>query len=141
MTYLLDTCTLSELVLPRPNTGVMRFFANTGPDDAGLSVMTVGELVKGVDELPAGKRRTTLSDWVHQQLLPTYRDVILGVDEPIATLWGRMLSASKRAGRPGDMVDLLIAATAIQHGLTIVTRNEKDFLRTGAKLLNPWADE
>jgi predicted nucleic acid-binding protein len=103
-----------------------------------LSAITVGELHKGVNLLPPGKRRTQLEDWFDNDLIPRFSDRILPVTPAIGRLWGSLAAGRQLAGRPLAMADGLIAATALEHHLTVVTRNVKDFAGLGVTLLNPW---
>ena len=137
MSFLIDTCTLAELVKPRPHPGVLAWFEAQDAEALHLSALTVGEIEKGVALLPPGRRRTTLRTWLGT-LASTYSSRILPVDAAVAAVGGRMGAAAEQAGRHVSVVDGLIAATAIHHGLIVVTRNTKDFALTGAPLLDPW---
>lgn len=103
-----------------------------------LSVVTIGELRKGIDLAPQGKRRSELQSWLEVDLIPTFEGRILPVTKAIAEKWGTLSAQRQRAGRPLSMADGLIAATALEHGLTLVTRNVKDFELLGVPILNPW---
>ena len=132
--YLLDTNIVSETRRSRPNPGVVDFFTATDKDALYLSVLTVGELHKGVE----ARRRSDpaaaslLADWARGIELD-FADRILPIDLAAARHWG-LLSAARTC----PTVDTLIAATALERGLTLVTRNERDFQFTGVTLLNPW---
>jgi predicted nucleic acid-binding protein len=132
--YLLDTNALSEPARKAPAREVMAFMTSIRDEEAFVSVMTLGELRKGV----ANKRKTDsrraaqIDAWINT-LEARFAGRILPVDREIASLWGE-LSASK----PRPIVDTLLAATAIVHNLTLVTRNLADFADTGAALVNPW---
>lgn len=103
-----------------------------------LSVLSLGEIVKGIAVLPASKRRRGLQQWLDETLRPWFHGRILEVTEEIAERWGRLSGECRLKGRPLNSVDGLIAATALEHDLTIVTRNTGDFEGLGAPLLNPW---
>ena len=134
MAYLLDTCVLSELRKPRPNPGVVTWMAGLQPDEAFLSVLTLGEIRRGI-ELRRAKDQAaarTLERWL-LGLEAHYADRILPITNAIADHWGR-LSPSQ----PLPVTDGLIAATALEHKLTVVTRNTTDFARAGVGLLDPF---
>jgi hypothetical protein len=134
--YLLDTNFVSESRRARPNAGVMKFLNENNPDRSFISAMTVGELRKGVaarrarDADAAGQ----IAEWV-DRLETEFAERILVVDRAVARIWGEL---SARRSLP--VVDTLIAATALAHDLTVVTRNVRDIAATGATVLNPWRD-
>jgi predicted nucleic acid-binding protein len=132
--YLLDTKVVSEVNRPRPNARVAAFLDQLDADDMFVSVLTVGELRRGME----AKRRTDavmadrLSLWI-AQLERSFKDRVLSIDVSIASLWGRLSAARTR-----PVVDTLIAATAIVHGMTLVTRNVAGMRDTGVRLVDPW---
>jgi predicted nucleic acid-binding protein len=132
--YLLDTNFVSETRRPRPNAGVTDFLLEHSPSHTFISVLTLGELRKGVATRRARDpgAAETLARWV-DQLEADYSEQLIPVDRAIARLWGEL-----SAGRPIPIVDTLIAATALVHDLTLVTRNVRDVAGTGVGLLNPW---
>jgi predicted nucleic acid-binding protein len=135
--YLLDTCALSEFTKPEPSASVDAWFAQV-PDDANfVSVLTLGELGKGIAKLPVSRRRTSLERWFGG-LRERFSGRVLVVDEPVALEWGRIAARSELAGNPIPSIDALLAATAIVHGLAVVTRNTSDIVRTGAPVIDPW---
>jgi predicted nucleic acid-binding protein len=103
-----------------------------------LSVLTLGEIRKGIASLPQGTRRTQLETWLEVDLRPRFAGRILPVDEPIADRWGLLAAEAKRKGIDLSAIDGLLAATALHHNLTIVSRNVSDFANTQAPVLNPW---
>jgi predicted nucleic acid-binding protein len=103
-----------------------------------LSVLTLGEIRKGAAILPQSKRRTHLESWLEFDLQVRFSGRILAIDNPVADRWGWLTAESERKGRPLAAIDGLLAATALQHGLTIVSRNVTDFASTNAPILNPW---
>lgn len=133
--FLIDTMVLSELRLRRRDPGVVAWIAHQRPEDCFLSVVSVGEIERGIARKTATDLRFAqqLADWLNQ-LLRLYGDRLLPVDVGVARRWG-LLSAE--IGH--DSSDLLIAATALEHGLTVVTRNLRHFTPTGVQTLNPWA--
>ena len=137
MTYLLDTCALSEFTRPKPSASVDAWFAQIPEGTDFVSVLTLGELEKGITKLATSRRRASLEKWFGG-LRDRFRDRILPVDEPVALEWGRIAARGELAGTPIPSIDALIAATAIVHGLAVVTRNTSDIARTGAPIVDPW---
>ena len=137
MRVLLDTNVVSEIRRHDANPLVVQRVQAIKPDDTYLSVITVGELVYGVKRLAAGKKRRELEAWV-MALQRTYAARILSVDLETAHVWGEVTAICQTKGRPLPTQDGLIAATALRHGLHLMTRNVKDFAPTGVLLINPW---
>ena len=137
MSYLLDTNVLSELRRKTPNAGVVEWFAQRPASTLYLSVLTLGELRKGVEGMADASRRTALLDWLEAELPIFFTGRILSVDAQVADRWGRLVAA---ANRPVPAIDSLLAATAAHHGLSLVTRNVRDFADFGLEVINPWAD-
>ena len=135
MSYLIDTNVLSELKRSQPDVNVARWFSERPARSLYLSVLSLGEIRKGVDRLADSKRRALLSDWLETELPAFFAGRILPVDLAVADSWGRLLAS---ANRPMPAIDSLLAATALQHHLTLVTRNTKDFADWGLPLINPW---
>ena len=135
---LLDTNVLSETVNLRPDPQVSTWFATNGAASLCLSVVSLGELRRGVELLDPGKRRTRLELWLDVSLAEWLGDGILPVTASVADCWGVMDAKRRRAGRPLDLADGLIAATAQVHDLALATRNTKDFDGLGLTLVNPW---
>lgn len=140
MSYLLDTNAISEWVKPRPDPGVIRWLDEVDEDRTFLSVITLGELRKGVDRLAPGRRRQRLEQWLTGELPGRFGDRLLPVDAEVAVEWGRLLAAEEHAGTATGGIDALIAATAKVHGLQLVTRNVAHFRDAGVGLLSPWRD-
>ncbi len=136
MSYLLDTNVLSELRRKSPNAGVVEWFTQRPASTLYLSVLTLGELRKGIEGLADTKRRMALTDWLETDLPGFFAGRILSIDTQVADRWGRLVAA---AGRPLPAIDSLLGATAAQHGLSLVTRNERDFAGLGLDVINPWA--
>lgn len=137
MSYLLDTNVLSELRRKTPNPGVVEWFAQRPASTLYLSVLTLGELRKGVEGMADASRRTALLDWLEAELPIFFTGRILPVDAQVADRWGRLAAA---ANRPVPAIDSLLAATAAHHGLSLVTRNVRDFANLGLEIINPWID-
>lgn len=140
MSWLLDTCVLSELVKQAPAPSVVAWVDGCPEESLYLSVLTLGEIEKGVARLPHSTMRTRLAAWLRQDLPDRFAGRILPIDERVAAVWGRLSGESERAGSPLPVIDSLIAATALQHGLTVATRNTRDIERCGASCVNPWPD-
>ncbi len=138
MSWLLDTCVLSELVRPRPKASVVSWVAERDEDELFLSVITIGELEKGIAKLPDSAKRAALELWVRRELADRFRGRLLSIDASIAARWGAMVGASEARGQSLPVIDSLIAATGLQHDLTVVTRNTEDLERCGARCHNPW---
>ena len=138
MSFLLDTNVVSEWTKPRPNAGVVEWLTEVDEDEVFLSVVTFAELRHGIERLPTGARRRRLDDWLRSDLPLRFDARIVGVDGAIADEWGRLVARCEKRGRPIHAMDALIAATALVHGLTLVTRNTADFQASVSTLLNPW---
>ena len=139
MKVLLDTCTLSELRLPKPDAGVASAIRDLDSDDLFVSAISIGEIVKGVALLADGQKKRLLQSWL-QTLERYYGDRLLPIDLETCRMWGELTATAQKAGRTIPASDGLIAATARRHGLYIMTRNTGDFEPTGVPLLNPWED-
>lgn len=135
MSYLLDTNVLSELRRKVPHAGVVEWFAHRPASTLYLSVLTLGELRKGIAGIADVVRRMTLSDWLETELPVFFAGRILAVDAQVADRWGRLVAT---AGRPLPAIESLLGATAAQHGLSMVTRNSRDFAGLGLEVVNPW---
>lgn len=139
MNFLLDTNAVSEWLKPRPDPGLVRWLDAIDEDRTHLSVVTIGELRRGVDRMADGHRKERLARWLTDELPVRFEGRLLPIDEAIAQAWGRVRARTDLMGRSVDPVDALFAATAESHGLTIVTRNVRDFEPTGVPIVNPWA--
>jgi len=134
---LVDTCVLSEVQHPRGDANVKAAFAALPGDAIHLSVVTIGELTKGITALAPGARRRGLTDWL-AQIIQNTEGRLLPVSLPVATRWGEVTARAASKGRAVPPADGLIAATAIEHGLRVMTRNVADFEPTGVLTVNPW---
>jgi predicted nucleic acid-binding protein len=103
-----------------------------------LSVLTLGEIRKGVASLPQSRRRTSLETWLDVELQARFSARILPIDAAIADRWGSLAATAKKKGRGVSTIDGLLAATAIHHNLTIVSRNDSDFVGMQVPVFNPW---
>ena len=136
--YLLDTSLLSELVKRTPNPAVVAWVDARDEDTLFISVITLGELQKGVSKLPASPRKEGLQSWLAQDLVQRFGGRILPVDSAVALAWGALPGEAERSGSKLPVVDSLIAATASVHNLTVVTRNVRDLQRCSVPVVNPW---
>jgi toxin FitB len=136
--YLVDTNIPSELTRETPDLRVTAFLRNVGKKSVFLSVMTMGEICKGIDMLPVSQRRNALQDWLDLDVRSWFAGRILPVTESIAERWGHLAAIAKHQGLTLAVVDGIIAATALEHSLTLVTRNVKDFAGLSVVVLNPW---
>jgi len=135
--YLLDTCVISELVKPAPNRKVVDWLNEVSSKALFLSVITIGEIEKGLTKLPDSKKKERLSVWLNT-LLNEYQERILPVDLMVAENWGVLQGNAEMAGTPMSSIDSLLAATTYTHNLTLVTRNESDFVPGITPIINPW---
>ncbi len=136
MSFLIDTWVLSELLKPRPSRQVSDWFLATPRTAMFVSVLTLGEIRKGAMMLGTGRRWARLFTWLETDLPAWMGDRIIPIDAGVADTWGRLMARN----RDIPTIDSLLAATALHHRLTVVTRNEADFTTTGVELLNPWKD-
>jgi predicted nucleic acid-binding protein len=138
MKYLLDTCVISELVKKEPNPAVIRWLDAGDESRMYLSVLTLGELIKGITRLPDGEKREKLQSWVSNDLVVRFGPRLVEIDVEIARTWGTLLGDAERRGEKLPVVDSLIAVSANVHGLVVVTRNVQDMARCQARVFNPW---
>ena len=137
MRYLLDTCFLSELRRPHPDLGVLEFFEGVSPELLFVSIITLGELQRGIELLDEGRKKRSLHLWLGQ-LEESYGANIVTADAETARIWGVVTANCQKGGRPINVSDGWMAAIALQHGFHLVTRNVKDFEMAGPRLDNPW---
>ncbi len=135
MSYLIDTCALSELVAAKPDENVISWFESVPQEGLYMSVLSLGEIRKGVEKLSHGRRHSQILSWLEHDLPRWFEDRMLPIDNQVADEWGRLQS---KVERTLPAIDSLIAATALFHRLVIVTRNVKDFDLPDVDVLNPW---
>lgn len=135
--FLLDTNIVSELRRKQPEPRVLRWFEQVSDDKLYLSVLTIGEIRRGIERLTDPAQRRRLTDWLEGTLFPWLGSRLLPVNLAVAEQWGRLCSA---AGRPLPTIDSLLAATALEYNLTLVTRNLGDFDLPGIRVINPWKE-
>lgn len=138
MKYLIDTNIISELIAPRPNPHVVEWIDQLDPNQIYLSVITIGEIRKGIEKLAASKRKQALQEWLETDLLLRFHGRILEINTAVMLTWGELVGRLEKAGKPIHAVDGLIAALALEGSYTLVTRNESDFQHTGVTIENPW---
>ena len=138
MSYLVDTNVLLELRRREPNPNVVNWLERRPATTLYLSVLTLGELRRGIEALPESARKRRLVDWLDVELPGFFAGRVLSIDARVADRWGHLLA---QAGRPVPDIDSLLAATALTHGLTLVTRNLRDFQYPGLAVIDPWAED
>jgi toxin FitB len=136
--FLLDTNVISEVSRPRPAARVMTWLAEADEDRIFISVATLAEINRGIELLAVGRKQRRFREWLLNDLVERFDGRVLPVDAATGLLWGQMAARAQKAGRTIEAIDALLAATAERHGLTLVTRNSKDFAALRLPLLNPW---
>jgi predicted nucleic acid-binding protein len=134
LSYLIDTDVLSELRRKSPDPGMVDWFSQRPPTTLHLSVLTLGAIRKGIEGVDDEVRRQSLIDWLETDLPTFFTGRILSVDGAVADRWGRLIAA---AGRPLPAIDSLLAATALEHDMVLVTSNIKDFADLPVRIFNP----
>ena len=138
MSFLLDTCAVSEFIKPQPSDSLVQWLRSTDDLQMAISVITLGEIQAGISRLDDGKRKERFQEWLNDELIPRFDGRILPVGIEDAVKWGDLMGRARVNGTPLPPTDTLIAATALNHHMTVVTRNTKDFERIGVAVLNPW---
>ena len=138
MRFLLDTCVISELVARQPDPGVVEWIDETGEEKIYLSVITIGEIKKGIEKLSDSRRKGELREWLEDHLLVRFRDRVLPIDTDVMLAWGELTASLEKRGKKMPAIDSLIAAIALRGKLSLVTRNEDDFKHAGIPVTNPW---
>lgn len=138
MIYLLDTCVVSEFVKTEPSENLVRWLRSTDDLLMGISVITLGEIQNGISRLDDGSRKRRFQKWLTYELIPRFENRILSISMDDAMKWGELMGKAKRKGTSLPSTDTLIAATAMNRHMTVVTRNTKDFERIGVPTHNPW---
>jgi len=138
MKYLLDICVLSELIKKSPSSNLIKWLSKIDENKLFVSVLTIGEIHKGIEKLPNSKKKTEFYQWVNHDLKERFNTRILDFDLQAATIWGKIQALSEIQGKSMLVIDGQIAATGIRYDLTVVTRNIKDMEMSGVNLLNPW---
>ena len=140
MPWLLDTNILSEIRRPKPEPKVLSFIAACPLDELYISTVTLAELRFGIGRLDAGERRDELNRWLTHTVRPMFNQRVLPVTEDILFRWRVLMEEGRKAGHTYSQPDLIIAATALHHGFTVVTRDRDDFDKAGVTVINPWEE-
>jgi tRNA(fMet)-specific endonuclease VapC len=140
MNYLLDTNVISELISKHPDQKVAEWLDRLDPNTVYLSVITIGEIQKGIEKLPPSRRREKVKEWLEGDLLIRFQGRILEITTEVMLVWGELTGRLEKEGRPITAVDSLVAAIALEGNYRLVTRNEHDFQYTGVTILNPWKE-
>lgn len=136
--WLLDTNVLSELRRPKPDARVVRFVSGQSLDLLYVSVVTFAEIRFGIELVKDASRRMELTDWLVHKLRPMFEDRVLEVTEDIMLKWRLLVEEGRKTGHTFAQPDLIIAATALHHGLTIVSRDTSEYEKANVPVLNPW---
>jgi toxin FitB len=136
--FLLDTNCISEPLRTRPDPRVLAWFQTADESRLFLSVLTISEIRRGIALLPQGQRRTRFETWLDVELQPRFAERLLPISHAVADRWGLLDAEMRLKGRIVPAIDGLLAATALHHGLTVVSRNIADFSRASVPVLNPW---
>ena len=138
MNYIIDTCVVSELIKPFPCEAVVEWINQQEEATLYLSVITLGEIQKGISKLPENTKKANLQSWLDTELKWRFGNRVLSVDHVVAKEWGSIQGTSEKSGRKMPVVDCLIAATARVHSMAVVTRNIVDMKIPGLEIINPW---
>ena len=138
MNYLLDTCVISELVARQPSEAVVAWVDSIEEERLHLSVVTIGEIQKGITKLPASPRKAVLEDWLKDDLLVRFGNRIVPIDTGTMLRWGQLTGDLGLSGKAMSAIDSLLAAVALHGDFTLVTRNEDDFRHSTVSIVNPW---
>jgi tRNA(fMet)-specific endonuclease VapC len=136
--YLLDTNIISELISKQPNQKVLDFISSIDEVNIFLSVITIGELKSGIENIESTQRKEQLTLWFEHDLLLRFQNRIINIDTNIMIRWGKINQNLKNIGKPLPIMDSLIASSCIDSGFTLVTRNEKDFQNLDINIINPF---
>jgi hypothetical protein len=139
--WLLDTNVLSELRRPRPDARVRKFIAGQRLEDLFVSTVTFAEIRFGIEIVSDPIRRAELTEWLTHRVRPLFDQRVLEVSEDVMFKWRLLVEEGRKAGHTFSQPDLIIAATALHHGLTVVTRDTADYARSRVPLFNPWLAE
>ena len=139
MAFLIDTNVISETLRPRPDPRVLEWIGRQMAGDLFLAAVSLGELVRGARRMKDTAKRERLAHWIDHDLATQFQGRILPFDREAAMIWGATMGEGDRAGRPKSMADAQIAAVASRHGLTLATRNIRDFKDMQVALVDPWS--
>lgn len=139
--WLLDTNILSELRRPKPERKVLAFVATQPLELLHVSAMTFAEIRFGIEIVTDAGRRAELNDWLARRVRPMFEQRVLAITEDIMFKWRLLVEDGRKAGHTFSQPDLIVAATALHHGLTVVSRDVRDYQKARAPVLNPWGDQ
>jgi toxin FitB len=137
--YLLDTYVISEIIKPQPDDGVMSWLQNQDENNLYLSVLTFGEIQKGIEKARELVRKRKLQLWVEQDLKHRFEGRIITIDLDISVRWGAIQGVAELAGKPMPVIAGLIAVSGLVHNCIVVTRNIADMAQSSVELLSPWS--
>ncbi len=138
MKYMLDTCVLSEFTRRQPEQRVIDWLNRNSEEDLFISVITIGEVQRGIERLSDSKRKTELIQWMTQGLLRRFDGRIVSIDAETMIIWGSLITRMESQGKPIGVMDSLIIASAMQYKMIVATRNINDFHPSGVRVINPW---
>jgi len=138
MKYLLDTCVISEVIKKEPNANVLSWLQTQNEEDLYLSVLTFGEIQKGIEKAPDNTRKKKLKLWVEEDLKKRFKDRIIPIDLKIVSNWGVIQGIAESSGKTMPTIDGLIAVSGLSHNCIVATRNISDMKQSTAELFNPW---
>ena len=136
--WLLDTNVLSELRRPRPDRNVVAFVSAAALETLFVSAVSFAEIRFGIERLDDAARRAELNDWLEHTVRPMFGQRVLPVSENVMLRWRLLVEEGRKTGHTFSQPDLIIAATALEHGLTVATRDVSKFVRAGVRVRNPW---
>ena len=140
MKYLLDTCVISEIIKPKPDKNVISWVQDQDESCLYLSVLTFGEIEKGIEKAQDKPRKRKLQLWVEQDLKQRFINRIIAIDLDISVRWGAIQGQAELVGKPMPVIDGLIAVSGLVHDCIVVTRNISDMEQSSVELLNPWLE-
>lgn len=138
MSILLDTCVLSEFTRRQPEQRVVDWLASVGEENLFVSVITIGEIQRGIERLPDSHRKTALLTWMNTGLIERFTGRVVAIDVPVMLQWGSLVARLEDSGQPVGVMHSLLAASALHNHLFVATRNVTDFLPCGVQVINPW---
>ena len=138
MNYLLDTCVVSEFAKRAPSPNVIRWLAEVDENKLFLSVITLGEVRRGLERLSDSPRKVQLNEWLNEELIRRISSRLVQIDSEVMLLWGGLTARLEKEGKAMPVIDSLIAASALYHHLYLVTCNDSDFAHTDLPVINPW---
>jgi len=136
--YLLDTCVVSELIKKSPSENVISWLENQDETNLYLSVLTFGEIQKGIEKAPDKKRKNKLIIWLEEDLKQRFKGRIIPIDQNVAMKWGEIQGITEKLGKTMPSIDGLIAVSGLVHHCTVVTRNTSDMENSTVELFDPW---